>query len=317
MTQQPERASTPAKAVKLCAYCGETKPVGEFLRRTGKRSGKGERRGACRACRAERKRQATTKDKPGSRPNNDAKPQVQVHEQDGHKRRAAGVADMLPQAAIAGAEAADADMEEAAPLAVQPSRKHKRKRRRSKAAAETAALTRNAATAWQDGEDKAGEARLAANSAGNAQAAPKRRIKRALPAPPPRVEGPDVRTLRPNKNGMIRMRGRTDKGRRWQQEIEFELAVTLVREHMAVIVNPFTIRRLYTNKAFRSYILNRDNHICFFCGEYGDTIDHLLPKAKGGHTTPVNCVCACNLCNQSKADRWLEDFIEDDVYPAT
>ncbi|MGG6313603.1 HNH endonuclease, partial [Paenibacillus macerans] len=78
------------------------------------------------------------------------------------------------------------------------------------------------------------------------------------------------------------------------------------------IVNPFTIRRLYTNKAFRRYILNRDKYTCFFCGEYGDTIDHLLPKAKGGHTTPVNCVCACNLCNQSKADRWLEDFIDDD-----
>ncbi len=122
-----------------------------------------------------------------------------------------------------------------------------------------------------------------------------------------------MRTLRPNRNGMIRLRGRTDKGRRWQQEIDFELAVTLVREHMAVVVNPFTIRRLYTNKAFRQYILTRDNYTCFFCGEYGDTIDHLLPKAKGGHTTPVNCVCACNLCNQSKADRWLDDFMQDDV----
>ncbi|OMG46997.1 HNH endonuclease [Paenibacillus macerans] len=131
-----------------------------------------------------------------------------------------------------------------------------------------------------------------------------------MPAPPPRAEGPDVRTLRPNRNGMIRMRGRTDKGRRWQQEVDFELAVTLVREHAAVVVNPHTIRRLYTNKAFRNYILTRDNYTCFFCGEYGDTIDHLLPKAKGGHTTPVNCVCACNLCNQSKADQDLEDFIE-------
>ncbi|MGN8771006.1 HNH endonuclease, partial [Paenibacillus barengoltzii] len=153
----------------------------------------------------------------------------------------------------------------------------------------------------------------AAGRHGGAAEPPKRRIKRVLPAPPPKAEGPDVRTLRPNRNGMIRLRGRTDKGRRWQQEIDYDLAVTLVREHMAVVVNPFTIRRLYTNKAFRHYILTRDHYTCFFCGEYGDTIDHLLPRAKGGHTTPVNCVCACNLCNQSKADRWLDEFMQDDA----
>lgn len=312
MTQQSKQASTPAKAVKICAYCGKTKPVGEFLRRTGKRSGKGERRGACRTCRAERKRQATAMDKYSTEADYAARPQSS--EQGVHDLLNAGVTTTLPQAPVTGAEAAGADT---TPPVVKPPRKRKRKRRRSKAGAETTALARSTATALQEGENNAGEAQLVARNAAGVHAAPKRRIKRALPAPPPRVEGPDVRTLRPNKNGMIRMRGRTDKGRRWQQEVELELAVTLVREHMAVIVNPFTIRRLYTNKAFRRYILNRDNYTCFFCGEYGDTIDHLLPKAKGGHTTPVNCVCACNLCNQSKADRFLEDFIEDDVYPAT
>ncbi|MGG6310930.1 L,D-transpeptidase, partial [Paenibacillus macerans] len=58
MTQQNDIHPSPANAVKICAYCGEAKPLGEFLRRTGKRSGKGERRGACRACRTQRKRQA-------------------------------------------------------------------------------------------------------------------------------------------------------------------------------------------------------------------------------------------------------------------
>lgn len=104
------------------------------------------------------------------------------------------------------------------------------------------------------------------------------------------------------------MRGKTDRGRRWQQEIELALAVTLVREHAAVVVNSHTIRRLFTNKEFRDFILQRDHYTCRFCGEYGDTIDHLLPRAKGGHTTPDNCVCACNLCNQMKADRDVEEF---------
>ncbi|HZG77759.1 MAG TPA: HNH endonuclease [Paenibacillus sp.] len=131
-----------------------------------------------------------------------------------------------------------------------------------------------------------------------------------LPALPPRPEGPDVSVLRVNRQGLVGMRGKTDKGRRWYQETDLETAVTLVKEHAAVVVNRHTIRRIYSNKAFRRYILDRDRHTCFFCGEPGDTIDHLLPRAKGGHTTPVNCVCACSLCNQSKADTDLQAFID-------
>ncbi|MGG1939359.1 HNH endonuclease signature motif containing protein [Paenibacillus polymyxa] len=128
-----------------------------------------------------------------------------------------------------------------------------------------------------------------------------------------RLKPADTRALRLNRNGMIRLRGKTDQGRRWHQEIELDLAMTLVRERMAVIVNPYTVRRLYSNKEFRQYVLKRDRYTCFFCGGYGDTIDHLLPRAKGGHTTPVNCVCACNECNQVKAARDVEEFIESGV----
>jgi hypothetical protein len=119
----------------------------------------------------------------------------------------------------------------------------------------------------------------------------------------------DASALRPTRQGFIRMRGKTDNGRRWYQEVDPELAITLVREHAAVVVNRHTIRRIYSNKEFRRLILTRDNYTCHFCGRYGDTIDHLLPRAKGGHTTPLNCVCACNECNQSKADRDLEEFM--------
>jgi 5-methylcytosine-specific restriction endonuclease McrA len=142
-------------------------------------------------------------------------------------------------------------------------------------------------------------------------AAPRRRIIPPRPIePPPVVDGPDASVLKPSRTGVIRMRGKTDKGRRWLQETDLETAVVLVREHAAVVVNRHTIRRLYSNKSFRTYILNRDRYTCYFCGEYGDTIDHLLPRAKGGHTTPMNCVVACHECNQSKADRDLHEFIE-------
>lgn len=216
---------------KVCACCGQIRPLSHFMRRTGKRSSKGSRRGACRSCRQMKKEQPIL------------------------------------------------------PMAVAPTK------------------------ACQTPELSISQRYLTVDIEGVPQ--PKRRIKRALPLPPPRADGLDVGMLKPNRHGLVRMRGRTDNGSRWQQEVDYDMAVTLVKEHAAAVVNIHTIRRLYTNRTFRRYILDRDKFTCFFCGEYGDTIDHLLPRAKGGHTTPVNCVCACSLCNQSKAARSLEDFMEE------
>lgn len=137
---------------------------------------------------------------------------------------------------------------------------------------------------------------------------PMRRAAERASAASRAADPSDANALVATRQGFIRMRGRTDKGRRWYQEIDLELAKTLVKERAAVVVNRYTILRLFSNKDFRRHILVRDKHTCYYCGQYGDTIDHLLPRAKGGHTTPDNCVCACMACNQSKADRDLEEF---------
>lgn len=114
--------------------------------------------------------------------------------------------------------------------------------------------------------------------------------------------------LRPTWQGFVRMRGKSDAGGRWIQEIDILQAKALVREGAAVMINPYTIRKLYSNKEFKRFILTRDEHKCFYCGQFGDTIDHLVPRAKGGYTTPVNCVCACLSCNQQKGNMTLEQF---------
>jgi hypothetical protein len=134
-------------------------------------------------------------------------------------------------------------------------------------------------------------------------------IRPKLPDPLFIPDGLNISELRATRQGIVRMRGKTDKGRRWVQETDLETALVLVEEYAAVVVNRHTIRRIYSNKTFRNYILSRDRYTCYFCGQQGDTIDHLLPRAKGGHTTPINCVCACQVCNQSKADRSVEDFM--------
>jgi 5-methylcytosine-specific restriction endonuclease McrA len=55
----------------------------------------------------------------------------------------------------------------------------------------------------------------------------------------------------------------------------------------------------------RRGVLIRDNFTCAYCGNYGDTIDHVLPRARGGLSTFDNCVTACKRCNHKKSDKTL------------
>ena len=50
-------------------------------------------------------------------------------------------------------------------------------------------------------------------------------------------------------------------------------------------------------------VLLRDNHTCQYCGRVGDTIDHVVPRCRGGASTWENCVCACSACNARKNSR--------------
>ncbi len=59
----------------------------------------------------------------------------------------------------------------------------------------------------------------------------------------------------------------------------------------------FTRRNLY----------RRDRNTCQYCGARPGTaeltIDHVVPRARGGRSGWENCVLACVLCNRRKADR--------------
>lgn len=62
-------------------------------------------------------------------------------------------------------------------------------------------------------------------------------------------------------------------------------------------------------KRLRIYI--RDKHRCQYCGErkhaHELTLDHILPRSRGGDNSPVNIVTACIRCNNRKADRTPEE----------
>ena len=66
----------------------------------------------------------------------------------------------------------------------------------------------------------------------------------------------------------------------------------------------------------RKGVLVRDNYTCIYCGvkpgssQKGQvltkrdfTIDHIIPRSKGGRDTWSNTACACARCNHRKSDR--------------
>jgi 5-methylcytosine-specific restriction endonuclease McrA len=58
----------------------------------------------------------------------------------------------------------------------------------------------------------------------------------------------------------------------------------------------------------RRGVLQRDAHRCQYCGSRKHlTLDHVLPRSKGGQHTWDNVVTACSTCNGKKGDRFLHE----------
>jgi 5-methylcytosine-specific restriction endonuclease McrA len=53
----------------------------------------------------------------------------------------------------------------------------------------------------------------------------------------------------------------------------------------------------------RRGVLRRDGHRCGYCGSSASTIDHVLPRSRGGKDEWENLVACCLKCNNIKGDR--------------
>lgn len=95
------------------------------------------------------------------------------------------------------------------------------------------------------------------------------------------------------------------------QPAEGELFVQAIRQRLRVpeVVTLTKFDRLPTLAvAFsRRNLFRRDRYTCQYCGAQPGsaelTIDHVVPRARGGQSTWDNCVLACVECNKRKADR--------------
>ncbi len=53
----------------------------------------------------------------------------------------------------------------------------------------------------------------------------------------------------------------------------------------------------------RRAVFARDDHRCQYCGGNADSIDHIVPRSRGGGHSWDNVAAACRACNLSKRDR--------------
>lgn len=70
----------------------------------------------------------------------------------------------------------------------------------------------------------------------------------------------------------------------------------------------------WIRKTTRESIYNRDAHTCVYCGRDHErlaiegsylTLDHVIPRSRGGSNAATNLVTACVDCNTSKWDALL------------
>ena len=67
---------------------------------------------------------------------------------------------------------------------------------------------------------------------------------------------------------------------------------------------PYRRRTSVTRRA----VLRRDNHRCAYCAGAADTVDHVVPRSRGGRHEWDNVVAACRRCNGRKGDRTLAEL---------
>lgn len=66
------------------------------------------------------------------------------------------------------------------------------------------------------------------------------------------------------------------------------------------------LSKIVSHRPSKAMIYKRDNNSCQYCGSTRHlTIDHVIPKSKGGSEEWTNLVVACSKCNTKKGDKLL------------
>jgi 5-methylcytosine-specific restriction endonuclease McrA len=62
-------------------------------------------------------------------------------------------------------------------------------------------------------------------------------------------------------------------------------------------------------------LIERDGPACVWCGREpwrrDLTLEHVVPRSRGGHATPENAVVACRACNRRRGSRPVDAYVRD------
>jgi 5-methylcytosine-specific restriction endonuclease McrA len=62
-------------------------------------------------------------------------------------------------------------------------------------------------------------------------------------------------------------------------------------------------------------LIERDGPACVWCGREvwrrDLTVEHVVPRSRGGHTTPDNVLVACRSCNKRRGSRPVDAYVRD------
>ncbi len=58
----------------------------------------------------------------------------------------------------------------------------------------------------------------------------------------------------------------------------------------------------------RRALFARDGGLCAYCGRTATSVDHVVPRSRGGRHEWENVVAACSRCNRVKGDRTVGDL---------
>jgi 5-methylcytosine-specific restriction endonuclease McrA len=79
--------------------------------------------------------------------------------------------------------------------------------------------------------------------------------------------------------------------------------------HVIRLLTYVRVPRAVQRRISRRALFARDGWRCVYCGSTGGrlTLDHVVPRSRGGESSWENVVTACSPCNLRKGDRLLEE----------
>src|ERR687885_2139361 len=85
--------------------------------------------------------------------------------------------------------------------------------------------------------------------------------------------------------------------------------VTFPRPHVIRLVQYVRVPRTLQRKISRRALFARDGWRCMYCGSSSGrlTLDHVVPRSRGGDSVWENVVTSCAPCNLRKGDRLLHE----------